>query len=329
MSFHATLAAELAVGVVALYTLVTAAGRAIDSLLSLARYYEVPDELLGMTVIAVGTSLPEITSHVVASLGILSGSLDYRIASAVVIGGNMGSSTTQQTLLLGLFLVGYGRLHVSESLIRGTYLPMVVGFALTLIVALDGTISRLDGLILLIGFAVYTYYGYVHRPRSFSVPEAASTNVRRDGLVAIGALILVVISASLLLTVAELVVDSLALGGSMVGVITLGVASALPELSTVLDAVRRRAPNIALGTLLGSNVVNPLLGIGLGGTLSTYQVPSAVVLWDLPFKLVVAVGLLGYLQFVSDRSLTRRDGAYLVVLYFVFVTTRLLFFPAQ
>lgn len=115
----------------------------------------------------------------------------------------------------------------------------------------------------------------------------------------------------------------------MVGVVTLGVASALPELSTVLDAIRRQAPNIALGTLLGSNVVNPLLGIDLGGVISGYHVPAAVVVWDLPFKLAVAVGLFGYLTLVSNRSLTRREGAYLVVHYFVFVSTRLLFFPAQ
>ncbi|HKL29945.1 MAG TPA: hypothetical protein VJ898_11870 [Natrialbaceae archaeon] len=318
---------QFAIGAVALYTLITAAERTIDSLLSLARYYDVPDELIGMTVIAVGTSLPEITAHVTASLGIVSGTLDYQIASAIVLGGNMGSSTLQQTLLLGIFVVGFGQLQLSDSVLRGSYIPMILGFVLTLAVVADGRVSHVDGLVLLGAFVVYTYYSYTRRRRSFSVPETASTNVRRDAVVAVGALTLVVLAASLLLAVAEVVVDGLALGGSMVGVITLGVASALPELSTVMDAVRRRAPNIALGTLFGSNLVNPLVGIGLGGTISTYHVPRSVVLWDLPFKIVVALGLLAYVRFVTNRSLSRRDGASLVVLYFVFVTTRLLLFP--
>lgn len=320
---------QFAVGAVALYTLVTAAERTLDSLLALARHYGIPDEVLGTTVIAVGTSLPELSAHVVASLGILSGALDYDVASAVVLGGNMGSSTIQQTLLLGLFLVGFGRLRLGDSILRVSYGPMVAAFALALAVAVDGTVSRLDGLLLLAGFAAYTYYGYRHRRRSYSIPETASTDVRRDALVVVVAFALVVLSATLLLAVAQSVVDALALGGSTIGVVTLGVASALPELSTVLDAVRRRAPNIALGTLFGSNVVNPLVGIGLGGALSTYRVPSAVILWDLPFKLVVAMGLLVYVARVSGRSLSRRDGAVLVVLYFVFVSARLLLFPGE
>lgn len=320
---------QLAIGAVALYTLITAAERTIDSTLSLARHYDVPDELIGMSVIAVGTSLPEIAAHVLASIGILSGTLDYGISSAIVLGGNMGSSTVQQTLLFGLFIVGFGRLQLSDSLIRGSYLPMILAFGLTLGVAADGTISRLDGLVLLAAYVGYTSYRYTRRRRSYAVPEAASTNVRRDGLMAVGAFTLVILAAYLLLTVTEVVVEGLALGGSMIGVVTIGVAAALPELSTVLDAVRRRAPNIAIGTLLGSNIVNPLVGIGLGGSISTYRVPTAVIVWDLPFKIVVAIGLLVYVRFVSNRSLSRRDGAYLVILYFLFVSTRLLVFPGQ
>jgi cation:H+ antiporter len=83
----------LPVGAVALYTLVTAASRAIDRLVALAEHYDVSELLIGMTVLAVGTSLPELSAHLVASLGILSGALDYRTTSAVVIGGKTGSST--------------------------------------------------------------------------------------------------------------------------------------------------------------------------------------------------------------------------------------------
>jgi cation:H+ antiporter len=329
MVLTSTLLSQFAVGAVALYTLITAAERAIDAFLSLARYYGVPDVLIGMTVIAIGTSLPEITAHLIASIGILSGALDYQVTSAVVLGGNMGSSTLQQTLLFGLFIIGFGQLQLSQSIIRDSYLPMLLAFALTLVVAIDGTVSRLDGVVLLVGYATYTYYHYRNRRRDYAVPETASVNVRRDALIGGVALLLVVLAATLLLAVAEVVVDSLALGGSIVGVITLGVAAALPELSTVMDAIRRRAPDIALGTLIGSNIVNPLVGIGLGGAISTYYVPYPVIVWDLPFKLVVGLGLYGYIRYGSNRTLSRREGGYLMILYFVFVVTRLLLFPAQ
>lgn len=329
MALTPELLAEVGVGVVALYTLVTAAGTVVDRSLALAQHYGVPDVLIGMTVLAVGTSLPELSSHVIASLGILSGTLDREIGSALVLGGNMGSSTLQQTLLFGLLVVGYGRIRFTRSFERASYVPMVLALGLTLAVAADGAVSRPDGVVLLLAYAAYLYYSYHRRERAPSLPDATSTDVRRDALVAAGGLVLILLAASLLMAVAQLVVEALALGGSMIGVVTIGMAAALPELSTVLDAIRRRAPDVALGTLVGSNVVNPLLGIGLGGAISGYAVPLPVVIWDLPFKLAVGVGLLTVVRYRTDGVVTRRTGAWLVGLYFVFISVRLLLFPAQ
>lgn len=328
MSIATAELSAVAVGAVALYALITASRTTIDRLLALGRHYEVPEVLVGMTVLAVGTSLPEISAHVVASLGILSGALDAEIAAGLVLGGNMGSSTVQQTLLLGMLVVAYGRLELRDSFLRHSYAPMLGAFGLLLVVAWDGTVSRLDGLVLLAAFGGYVVLTITRRERA-SVPTAVpSAAPRRDGLVAVGALVVVFLAASLLLAVAEVVVSGLGLGGSTVGVVTLGLAAALPELSAVLEGARRREPNLALGTLVGSNVVNPLVGVGLGGLISTYQVPVAVIRFDLPFKLLVGVALLGYVVAVTGKALTRRVGAYLVVAYFAYVSLRLLFYAS-
>jgi len=319
----------VSVGAVALYTLVTAAGSAIDRLLALAEYYDVDEVVVGMTVLAVGTSLPELSAHVIASLGILSGDLEYRTTSAVVIGGNTGSSTVQQFLLVGVLLIGYGRLTLTRSFVRESYLPMLGVFAVTIAVSWDGTVSRLDGVVLLALYLAYVGVSVTGQGGTATLRERPSTDPRRDALVATGLLVLVLISTSLMLSVIETVVEMLALGGSMIGIVTIGVAAALPELTAVVDAIRRRSPNVALGTLVGSNVVNPLLGIGLGGALSTYYVPPAVVLWDLPFKLVAGAGLLGWTLYVKDGELSRTEGGYLLGLYFAFVVGRLLLFPGQ
>jgi Ca2+/Na+ antiporter len=114
----------------ALAVLVKAAGATVDSLVALARTYDVPDAVVASTLVALGTSLPELGSHLVASLGIVSGTLDPVVASATVMGGNMGSSTVQQTLLVGLFLVGFGRVTLSQAFRRSTYYPMLGAFAL-------------------------------------------------------------------------------------------------------------------------------------------------------------------------------------------------------
>ena len=321
------LASAFVLGAVALYTLVTAAGRALDALLALARRFGLSEALVGLTIVAVGTGLPEIGAHVTASAGIVSGVLDYRVTSAVVLGGNMGSSATQQFLLFGILLLGYGPVDLSTRALVDTFAPMIAALALTLLVAWDGTVSRLDGAVLLAAYAAYLAYSYV-RHRGAAPAGEPSANVPRDALVASAMLLLVLASASILLAVVDDVVESVLLGGSMVGVLTLGIAASFPELSTVLDAIRRRAPHVAIGTLVGSTVVNPLVGIGLGGTISTYAVPSAVLVWDLPFKIAVTIGLAAHL-YRRDGLLTRRTGVSLVVPYFVYAVGRLLLFPGQ
>ena len=329
MVFSGELLGLVSVGAVALYTLVTAASRAIDRLLALAAYYDLDEVLVGMTILAIGTSLPELSSHVVASLGILAGTLDYQIASALVIGGNVGSATVQQLLLVGVLLIGYGSVGLTRNFVRDSYLPMLGAIAVTLALSWDGVITRLDGFLLLFAYVGYVAVRVTRRERTQSLKERASVTPRRDALLAFALLVLVLLSASLMLSVAEVVVEGLALGGSMIGVLTIGVAAALPELTVVMDSIRRRSPNVALGTLVGSNIVNPLVGIGLGGVLSTYAVPSAVVVWDLPFKLAAGIGLLAWTLFVKGGTLTRTEGGYLLGLYFLFVVGRLLLFPGQ
>jgi cation:H+ antiporter len=320
---------QVAVGAVALYTLVTASRRAIDRLLALAEFYGVDEVFVGVTVLAVGTSLPEISSHLVASLGILSGVLDYRIASAVVVGGNTGSSTVQQFLLVGVLLVGYGRVPLTRAFVRQSYVPMLGALLATLVVARDGTVSHLDGAALFALYLLYVLFRVQRRERTQDLKERPSSAPRRDAAVVAGTLTLVLLAALLILSVVEGVVETLALGGSTVGVVTIGVAASLPELTAVTDAIRRRSPNVALGTLVGSNIVNPLVGIGLGGAVSTYYVPPVVVRWDLPFKLGFGALVLGWAWYWRGGELTRNEGGYLLGLYFAFVAGRLLLFPGQ
>ena len=321
---------QLCLGAVALVGLVRGAGLAVEKLLAIARHVGLSELLIGLFVLSLGTSLPEIGTHIIASAGILSGTLDYTIASGTVLGSNMGSSTAQQFLLVGVFLVGFGRYTLSWSFIQTSYVPMLATFGLLLVVSFDGTISRLDGIVLLVVFLGYAVYSFALTERTPAVPESPgdSQRVGRDALVAVGALGIVLVSAFVILSVIETVVDRLALSGSMLGVITIGIASALPELSTVLESIRRKTPMLALGTLFGTNIVNPLVGIGLGGAASTYAVPPSVILWDLPFKLVVGVAALGYAFVLRDGTVGRRDGIYLVLVYLVYVSGRFVLFSA-
>jgi cation:H+ antiporter len=346
MVFGLGLVPSLIVGAVAAIGLVYGAEHVVDKLTSIAEYYAIPDVLIAMSVISIGTSLPELVSHLAASMRILlepacpgvfaagvtqNGQMHQcAVDSAVVLGMNIGSDVVQQTLVVGLVVFTfsfYGEknyFQFSEAFLKKDYFPMIGTTLMTLVVAWDGILSRLDGLVLFGTFLTYMYYLYHTRRDRLNHDAEPSQNVRRDGIIAGTMLIIVIISAEILLDVTNMVVAQTGLSSSLIGVATIGVASALPELFTAVEGIRQQASDIALGTLIGSNITNPLLAIGLGSIASTYWVPRPLVLWDLPMETFTAAMLLGYLLFVSDRKLGFKGGLYLIGLYIFYLVVRAL-----
>jgi cation:H+ antiporter len=113
-------------------------------------------------------------------------------------------------------------------------------------------------------------------------------------------------------------------GGSLIGVVTLGVASAMPELITALAGIRHGEKGVSLGTLVGSNVTNPLVAIGGGALVSSYWVPGPLIQWDLPWETITGIILWAILWF-SNGKLKRGHAFYLIGMYFVYVILRALF----
>lgn len=282
--------------------LLLAAQVVVRKAVRLAKYYDVSEAVLGLTVVSLGTSLPEIASHVVASGQILLGVGDPRILSATVLGANIGSDVVQQTLVLGLVVLLVGGFQFSEAFLRRGYAPMIGTTLVTLVLSWDGLLTRFDGVLLLVLFVAYTYFLYTTRSEILQQqgPGRPSDRPRRDLLLALVALVIVVASAHVLFQAIDVVVSRTGLAGSMVGVVVLGVGAASPELTTALVGLRGGAEGLSLGTLVGSNITNPLLGIGLGALLSTYHVPAPLVYWDLPVETATAAILLTYLLTKDD-----------------------------
>jgi cation:H+ antiporter len=100
------------------------------------------------------------------------------------------------------------------------------------------------------------HYQKTEAEEHIDVPENLR-QVIRDSLIACGAMVLTVGGAQLVLSITEMIVQVTGVGGSLIGVVTLGVASALPELTTALSGIKNRAHGVSIGTLVGSNITNP------------------------------------------------------------------------
>lgn len=329
------------VGLVLLAILVLSANFAVKKLVGIANYFHLSSTFIGMTVLSVATSLPEITSHVLASIGILRGTLDFRIGSAIVLGSNIGSDVVQQTLIMGIIVFLAGTLYFRRYFLWKSMVPMIATTVMCLVMGLDGSYSRIDGLILFTSFIAYCYYLFVDERKHYKVEDNAVQSdeladdvpqnrqeLVKDSLLTVVMIAILIAVASLVLNITELIVIRTGIGGSLIGVLTLGLASALPELTTALAGVRHKEYGVSLGTLVGSNITNPLVAIGGGALISTYAVPKPLVGWDLPWEILTGA-LLWTILWFNKGKLGKREGIYLVVMYFVYIFFRSTFFPVD
>lgn len=329
-------------GTLSIITLVVSSNVAVNKLTGLAGYFRLSTTFMGVTVVALATSIPEIAAHFTASIGILSGALDYEVSSAVVLGANIGSDVVQQTLIMAIVVLIAGKLHFKRYFLWKTMLPMIITTLMCIVLGIDGQYSRVDGLILFGSFIAYMYYLYVDERKHYKAedhgftetgdtPEGIPQNAKeawRDSFIAIFALMITVGSAMIALQVTEVVVAQTGIGGSLIGVLTLGIASALPELITAISGVRHGDSGIPLGTLIGSNITNPLVAIGGGAMISTYWVPRPLVVWDLPWETITGA-ILWVILWFNKGKLGKWVAYYLIALYFIYITLRMIFFAVD
>lgn len=354
------------VGIVSVLVLVLAARQVVYRLSAVAKSFAISETVIAMTIISIGTSLPELALHVVGSLRIVSGTVsleDARLISATVLGSNIGSDVVQQTLVLGVVIM-------TASLIRGSfgfrftrkfllryYAPMIGTTLLTLLLSLDHHLSRLDGFILFGSFLAYLSYLFFKRDEILARQGNADPSEKPvfDLTLGIAFMLAVVFSADVFLEVIKATIQATGLSGSLIGVITVGILSALPEMVTAISGLRQGAEGISLGTLIGSNITNPLLAIGLGALISTYSVPLPLIYWDLPMETVTAAVLLAYLFLRSglgrllsypvakigltdlakrlkeaeNRVLTIPGAFFLTAMYFGYLYVRMVYFSVD
>lgn len=329
------------VGLAALVILVLSANLAVKKLIGIANYYNLSSTFMGMTVVSLATSIPEITAHVTASVNILLGNLDFQTGSAIVLGSNIGSDVVQQTFIMGLVILLTGTMYFRRYFLWKSMVPMIASTVLCIILGVDGIYSRLDGFILFGSFVAYSFFLYFderkHYEKEDNIPEdeEVANDVPKNGKevlvdagISIVTLAVTVVVASLVLSITEIIVNRTGVSGSLIGVITLGLASALPELTTALAGIRHKEHGISLGTLVGSNITNPLVGIGGGALVSTYAVPKPLVLWDLPWETLTGI-ILWMLIWFNKGRLGKKSAFYLMGMYFVFIILRAVFFKTD
>lgn len=300
----------------------------VRNVIAVAHRYRLTGGFVGLTILSVGTSIPEIMTQVVASVTILRepGSMDT--LSALVVGANIGSDIFQQNFVLP-FAGLVGTIVVVRTELHEQMGALTAASILVWIFSLGGLITRLEGALLVVSYIAYLLFlasrSHLaeHLSEASGVPQTDRMWVRVS-LIVLCFLLIAVVSERVVLA-AGLLVDRIPLSASFFGVLFLGMATALPELSAALVAISKGEQGISAGVLIGSNVTNPLLGIGLGAAISQYSVPHVVTLYDLPVKILTALIL--YIFLLRQENLTRREAGALIAMFVFYLYARHLFFP--
>ncbi len=315
--------------VIGFLVIIILAELAIKNTLQLAEHYGFSGTFAGLTVLSIGTSIPEIMTHIIGSINIVKHPELMNTLSGLLIGNNIGSDIFQQNFVLPV--VGLiGTIVVIKKNLMPEMGALILAALLVWLFALGGTIGRVEGLLLLIAYVGYLIYLKKNKiSEKGIIPE---NNLSKKQVVLAMALILVAfgimaLAADKVLSASTVMLESLSISASFFGIILLGVASALPELTTSLIAIFKGKRDVSAGILIGSNITNPLFGIGIGALISKYVVPNVVIFYDLPVKIATA-GLLYYFL-TNKKGLQKWEAGVLIVLFIGYLVLRQIYFPVD
>jgi cation:H+ antiporter len=268
--------------------------------------------IIGLTVVAFGTSSPELAVSISAALA---GEVD------IAVGNVVGSNIFNVLFILGLSAL-IVPLVVSEQLVRLDVPIMVAASLLLVLLALDGSLSRLEcgGLVLALAAYIGVQIGISRRTGAIgTVPAAAGGSMPIDLLLIAGGLGMLVLGSHWLVAAAVAIAQLFGVSQVVIGLTIVAAGTSLPEVVTSVVAGLRGQRDIAVGNVIGSNIFNILAVLGISGLVTPGDIPvgSGVLTFDLP--VMVAAALLCLPIFVSHFSITRWEGA-LFVGYYVLYT---------
>ena len=285
--------------------------------------------VVGLTVVAVGTSAPEFAVTVQAVL---------RDQTDLAVGNVVGSNIVNVLLILGVAALILP-LAVKEQLVRVDVPVMIALSVLLLLFALDGNVSFVDALVLLVSWLVHTTAIVVLSRRETALARPGGQTVETaDGseasaertaapdpgvtmsvvLIAAG-IALLVAGANLLVTGAVNIASSLGLGGLIIGLTVVAVGTSLPELVTSLVAAIRGERDIAIGNVVGSCIANIGLVLAVPALFADGGIPVAPAAIALDIPLMVATAVVVAPIIITGFTVERWEGALFIALYLAYL----------
>ena len=307
--------------------LVKGADLFVDGASSIAKRLRIPSLIIGLTIVAFGTSAPELAVSVTAAL---KGSND------IALGNVVGSNIFNLLVVIGVSAM-ICPLAVEKSMTKKDY-PLSIGATLLLgLLVMDQflgkkdamSLSRLDGIILLAGFALFMYLtireGLAKRKEQLQSQEEeipVKYSLPVSILLSVAGLLGIIFGGDMTVNSAKEIARAFGLSEALIGLTIVAIGTSLPELVTSVVASKKGESDIALGNAVGSNLFNILFILGVSSTILPMSV-SPTYLYDIGFLLVVS--LLVFIPVAARQKISRGTGAAMTgayILYTIYLIMR-------
>ena len=311
--------------IIALALLITSADFFVEGAKGLARRAGMAEVVIGLTIVSIGTSLPEILVTATASA---SSSGDPAMMD-LAVGNIYGSVLVQITLVLGL-VVAFKPLEIRPAWLKRDGLLMLMSVVLLTALLWEGDgLTRIEGGILILIYGLYLTWLLSDTDKIREDEQKAIDGVKKADfswtgtayfvMVVVG-LSLAVYAANELVRYAAEIAYKLNVPHAIVGSTMSGLGTSLPELTVAMVAVRK-SQGVAIGTLIGSNITDPLLSIGIAALVSPISLTEAS--YDLTMYLIIPATLLGVslclAMMWTGFQFSRWEGSILITFYILFL----------
>ena len=273
----------------------------VDGASSIASRFGIPQLIIGLTIVAMGTSLPEAFVSITAAL---------KSNAAITIGNVVGSNILNVGIILGITAL-IRPLHIQNSTIKYEMPFMILVTLVLILLGINTTISRLDGIIMWLFFLGYLYYIFKMSKNQMEETEIKQTNPL---FIPLG-LICLMMGSNFAVDAATNIAISLGVSQRFIGLTIVALGTSLPELVTSVTAARKGNADIAIGNIIGSNIFNILFVVG-----------SSALITPVPFEyhfiidsfVAILIGLVLYLCTKKTRVLDKKAGILLLVTYSIY-----------
>ncbi len=311
--------------VIGFVVLIKGADFLVDGSSSIAKKYKISNLVIGLTIVAFGTSAPELLISAIAS---------FRESSGIALGNIIGSNLSNTLLILGSVAL------VTPVVVKESTINKEIPFSLLVILAVaflvndfllgghsQSMLTRGDGLTLLLFFVIFIYYTFGLTKRSRGLLDELGKNeleeIHKHKIWV--SILFIVLGGAALFVGGELIVNSAislaaiwGLSQSLIGLTIIALGTSLPELAASVMAARKGEADMAVGNVIGSNIFNFLWVLGLSSLISPI-IYNSVLNIDIIILFIATMLLIFLIYFGKKNILTRREGTILLVLYVLYI----------